>query len=305
LLAERRQLREQARALVLEGADVVAATFGTLVRLAPELPPVVTAVVDEATQAAEPAVWVAVPFVKRLVLVGDPHQLGPVSRGDTGLERSLLQRLVEEARVPLPMLEIQYRMATPIRQLVASVYGARYRDDDAAASRRLDDLAPTTWVDTAGADLREAIDPTTRSLYNEGEAALVAMAVADLRARGVAPEDIGVITPYSAQVACLKRRPELAGVEVATVNAFQGREKEAIAVSWVRSNDEGELGFVSDPRRLTVALTRARRWLWLVGDAATLARHPRFSALLEHHERLGALASVWEPPWSAVLQEKG
>ena len=87
------------------------------------------------------------------------------------------------------------------------------------------------------------------------------------------------------------------------MNAFQGREKDAIAVSWVRSNEEGELGFVADGRRLTVALTRARCWLWLVDDAATLASHPRFSALVAHHERIGALTSAWEPPWSAVLQD--
>jgi ATP-dependent RNA/DNA helicase IGHMBP2 len=303
LLDERRRLRDQARRLVVEGADVIAATFGTLARLAPELPAVATAVVDEATQATEPAVWVAVPFVQRLVLVGDPHQLGPVSKADSGLERSLLQRLVEEARVPLPMLEIQYRMATPIRELVAPVYGANYVDHDIAAARRLDDLPPTTWVDTAGADLREAIDPTTRSLYNEGEAALVAVAVGDLRARGVSPDRIGVITPYSAQVACLKRQAALAGIEVATVNAFQGREKDAIAVSWVRSNEQGELGFVTDGRRLTVALTRARCWLWLVGDAATLACHPRFAAIVEHHEKIDALQSAWDPPWSEVLRD--
>ena len=303
LLDERRALRQKARTLVYESADVIASTFGTLVRVAPELPPVRTAVVDEATQATEPAVWVAVPFVERLVLVGDPHQLGPVSKANSGLERSLLQRLVEEARVPLPMLEVQYRMATPIRELVAEVYGPSYRDDPTAAAQRLDDLPATTWLDTSGAELREAIDPTTKSLFNEGEAALVALAVDELRTRGLAPERIGVITPYSAQVACLERQAALQGVKIATVNAFQGREKDAIAVSWVRSNEQGELGFVSDGRRLTVALTRARRWLWLVGDAATLASHPRFSTIIAHHERIGALSSVWEPPWSAVLDD--
>lgn len=303
LFDERRRLRDQARALVLEGADVIAATFGTLARLGPELPPADTAVVDEATQATEPAIWTAVPHTKRLVLVGDPHQLGPVSKVDSGLERSLLQRFVEEARIPLPMLEIQYRMATPIREQVADIYGDRYRDDPTAAAQRLDDLPPTTWLDTAGRDLHDAIDPTTRSHFNDGEAMLVAHAVAQLRERGIGPERIGVITPYSAQVARLRREPALRDVEVATVNAFQGREKDAIAVSWVRSNEDGELGFVADGRRLTVALTRARAWLWLVGDAATLARHPRFAAIIERHEQAGSLQSAWEPPWSDVLDE--
>lgn len=303
LLAARRQLRDQARAHAIASADVVACTFGTLARVAPDLPPPTTAVVDEATQATEPAVWVAVPFVERLVLVGDPEQLGPVSQAGGLLERSLLQRLVGEARLPLPMLEVQHRMATPIRELVADVYGDSYRDHPSAAEQRLGDLATITWIDTAGADLGESVDPTTRSLFNEGEAALLGLAVAGLRERGMAPERIGVITPYSAQVACLARQPALAGIEIATVNAFQGREKEAIAVSWVRSNERGVLGFVADPRRLTVALTRARCALWQVGDSATLARHPRFAALIAHHADTGTLHSAWEPPWCDVLDQ--
>ncbi|MEZ4440053.1 MAG: AAA domain-containing protein [Polyangiaceae bacterium] len=302
LLAERRALRDQARQHVLDTAEVLASTFGTLARLAPELPPPTTAVVDEATQATEPAVWVAVPFARRLVLVGDPEQLGPVSRvPGSPLERSLLQRLVEEAQVELPMLEVQHRMASPIRELVAEIYGADYRDHPTVAEQQLLDLPRAVWVDTAGAGLGEAMDPTTRSLYNDGEAVLVARAASDLRGRGVAPDRIGVITPYSAQVARLTREPALAGVEVATVNAFQGREKDAILVSWVRSNEEGELGFVADARRLTVALTRARAFLWQVGDSATLARHPRFAALVERHDQRGDLQTVWEPPWADVL----
>lgn len=305
LLAARRQLRDQARAHAIDSADVIACTFGTLARVADELPPPTTAVVDEATQATEPAVWVAVPFVERLVLVGDPEQLGPVSQAGGLLERSLLSRLVDEARLPMPMLEVQHRMATPIRELVAGVYGGSYRDHPSAAAQRLFELPSTTWLDTAGADLGESIDPVTRSLFNEGEAALLALAVAELREKGVSPERIGVITPYSAQVACLARKPALAGVEIATVNAFQGREKDAIAVSWVRHNDRGVLGFVADPRRLTVALTRARAWLWQVGDSATLARHPRFAAVIDHHAATGRLQSVWEPPWCDVLTSIG
>lgn len=303
LLDTRRRLRDQARTYAIEGAQVIACTFGTLCRRAAELPAPTTAVVDEATQATEPAVWVAVPYVDRLVLVGDPEQLGPVTRAPSPLERSLLQRLVDEARLPLPMLQVQHRMARGIRELVAEVYGPAYTDHPAAAEQRLGDLPATSWIDTAGADLGERVDPTTRSLYNQGEAALVGLAVRQLRESGVDPDRIGVITPYSAQVACLAKRPELAGIEVATVNAFQGREKDAIAVSWVRSNDHGELGFVSDARRLTVALTRARRWLWQVGDSATLARHPRFDALVAQHAAAGALHSAWEPPWFDALAD--
>ncbi|MEN0066000.1 MAG: AAA domain-containing protein [Myxococcota bacterium] len=302
LLAELRTLNDQAREHALSTAQCIAATFGTLARRAPEWPKAVTAVVDEATQASEPAVWGAVPFIERLVLVGDPEQLGPISIvPHSPLATSLLQRLIVHESRPAPMLEVQHRMATPIRELVADVYGPTYRDHPRVADQRLLDLPPITWVDTAGAGFAEARDPATQSLYNEGEVALLAMAVGELRDRGVEPERIGVIAPYSAQVGRLAAHPALAGIEVATINAFQGREKDAIAVSWVRSNDLGELGFVADPRRLTVALTRARCWLWQVGDAATLSRHPRFAHLLAHHEDHGALRSVWEPPWSDAV----
>ena len=91
------------------------------------------------------------------------------------------------------------------------------------------------------------------------------------------------------------------GVEIATVNAFQGREKEVILCSFVRSNERGQLGFVADPRRLTVAASRARR-LWIgVGDSATLGASPDFEALFEALQAAEAWATVWEPPWSEAL----
>jgi superfamily I DNA and/or RNA helicase len=106
-----------------------------------------------------------------------------------------------------------------------------------------------------------------------------------------------VIAPYSAQVARLQAAlPE--DVEVATVNAFQGREKEAILCTFVRGNAVGELGFVADDRRLTVALTRARRLLVLTGDSATLGVHPYFSRVMDAIQAKGGWRTVWEAPWT-------
>ena len=302
LLGELREMTDQARDHALASAQCIAATFGTLARRASSWPAPTTAVVDEATQASEPAVWCAVPYVERLVLAGDPEQLGPVSRVPRSpLATSLLERLLDGDVPAVPMLEVQHRMSAAIRALVGEVYGPAYRDHPRVAGQALLDLPPITWVDTAGAELLEARDPTTQSLYNEGEVALVAMAVADLRARGVSPDRIAVLAPYSAQIGRLAAHPELRGVEVATINGFQGREQDAVAVSWVRSNHEGDLGFVVDPRRLTVALTRARCWLWQVGDTVTLSRHPRFASLIAHHAAHAALRSVWESPWAETL----
>ena len=129
---------------------------------------------------------------------------------------------------------------------------------------------------------------------------VIAAAVEALLAAGVAAEDIGVIAPYTAQVHRL--RAAIPGVEVATVNAFQGREKEAILCSFVRSNPDGELGFVADVRRMVVALTRARQFLLCVGDSATLGRHPAFERVLERFALEDALHSVFEEPWSVAVE---
>lgn len=311
LLGERRRLLRQARAHAIAAADVIAVTFGSVHRFSAWLPRDALAVVDEATQAIEPAVWTLVPHTRHLVLVGDPHQLGPVvSHPGNPLEVSLLQRLVE-ASWPAAILGIQRRMHADIQGCVADVYGEAYVADRLVATHRLSDLpgvdpspltdASVVWIDTAGSGLDEAVDPTTRSTYCAGEIGLVEMVVRQLRHAGVGADDIGVIAPYSAQVARLSARAALADVEVATVNAFQGREKEVILCSFVRSNEDGELGFVADGRRLTVAITRARRLLVCVGDSATLSTAQRFAELLGHLESTGAVQSVWEPPWSAIL----
>ena len=299
LFRERRELSRRARRQEIENAQVLACTFGSLARLAPELPPPVTAVVDEATQAIEPAVWTCVPYVQRLVLVGDPHQLGPVvMQPGNPLQTSLLQRLVE-ARIELPMLEVQHRMREELAELVRPTYGQRWRTHPLAAAQSVPrgvDACPAVWVDTAGAGLDERRDPVTASLYNLGEARLVQGLVRRLLQAGLPPDDLGVIAPYSAQIRRL--RELLPQVEVATVNAFQGREKPVIVCSFVRSNPDGELGFVSDARRLTVATTRARRQWIGVGDASTLASSPDFERLFAQLEAGGAWRSVWEPPYS-------
>ncbi len=302
LYKQRRDLAQQARRQILDQAQVLACTFGSLARLAPELPRPVTAVVDEATQAIEPAVWSTVPYVQRLVLVGDPHQLGPVVlQPGNPLQRSLLQRLVE-LQLELPMLQVQHRMRAELAELVRPTYGASWSTHPLAAAQEVPgglDASPAVWVDTAGSGLDEARDPVTRSLYNQGEVELVRAIVERLIEAGTEPGDIGVIAPYSAQIGRL--RQALPQLEVATVNAFQGRELPVIVCSFVRSNAEGDLGFVADPRRLTVAVTRARRQWVGVGDASTLASSPAFEQLFAQLEDQGGWRSVWEPPYQDWL----
>lgn len=300
LFDERRRLVELARGWVFGTATVIASTHGTLAArmLDGEAPPAPgLVVVDEATQALEPAIWVSAPKAQRLVLFGDPHQLGPVvtSRNPV-LERSLLERLLDH--MDAPMLEVQRRMHGDIHALVQDVYGAAWRPHASVADRTLGDLPPVELVDTAGSGSEERVDPRSLSRWNPEEVRLVGLALRRLLDAGVAPAAIAVATPYSAQVARIRALPEAAGVRVGSVNALQGQEADAVLLSFVRSNPDGEIGFLNDERRLTVGLTRARSHLWMCGDSATLGRHPRYAALLEACEALGALTSVWEPPWT-------
>ena len=112
-------------------------------------------------------------------------------------------------------------------------------------------------------------------------------------------EHIGIITPYAAQVGTLRAMPSLVGIDIGSVNAFQGRERPVILVSWVRSNPDGTLGFVTDERRLTVAWSRARCLLVQVGDLATLSAFHRFT---DAADRLGGdVVTAWESPWADLL----
>ncbi len=183
-------------------------------------------------------------------------------------------------------------------------YGGSLRADASVAAHRLYGLpgvrrealteAPVQFIDTAGAGYDEEREPDGESRLNPQEAALVARKVQALLDAGVRPEDVAVIAPYAAQVRRLRELLPVAGLEIDSVDGFQGREKEAVVLSLVRSNTENEIGFLADVRRTNVALTRARRKLLLVGDSATLSALPFYRRLFEHFEATGAYQTVWE-----------
>ena len=135
-----------------------------------------------------------------------------------------------------------------------------------------------------------------KSRLNPREAELAAKKVRQLLDAGVRPADMAVIAPYAAQVRRLRELLPVPGLEVDSVDGFQGREKEAVVFTLVRSNPEGEIGFLGDVRRTNVALTRARRKLVVIGDSATLANHPFYQRMLTYFESIGAYTSVWEEP---------
>ena len=268
------------------------------------------AVIDEACQCSEPSCWIPLLRAKRIVLAGDHCQLPPTvishEAAREGFAVSMQERLVElyGASVCQPLL-VQYRMHEQImRYPSAQFYDCRLEADETVAGHRLCDLAEveddelTTnavrFIDTSGSSFDEEREKAGRSLANPEEAALAIKKAKDLIALGVGADDIAIITPYTAQVRMLQERLDVEGVEVGSIDGFQGREKEALIISLVRSNADKEIGFLKDTRRMNVALTRARRKLIVIGDSSTISDHPFYSGLLNHFDAIEAYHGVWD-----------
>ena len=164
-----------------------------------------------------------------------------------------------------------------------------------------------SFIDTAGADYDEELEPDGASRRNTQEGRLVIEKVRQLLASGISAADIAVIAPYAAQVRWLRQHVadpavEIDSLEIDSVDGFQGREKEAVVISLVRSNREGEIGFLADTRRMNVALTRARRKLIVVGDSATLGGHPFYAALFDYFQSIGSYHTVWDEAfWRSLM----
>ena len=298
LLAEARAREDRAEADVLERAQVVLATLTGSESKALRKRRFDLAVIDEATQAVEPAAYLALLKADRAVLAGDHLQLPPTVLSEAGqrggLAISLFERLAQARGDAMVTLAEQHRMNERIMRYPSdALYGGRLRAHPSVAGHALDE-APLEVIDTAGRGFDEETPEGSESKVNPGEAELAAAEAQRLLDRGVAPWDIAVIAPYDAQVQLL--RQHLAAhtdLEVDTVDGFQGREKEAVIVSLTRSNEAGELGFLADIRRMNVALTRARKKLVVVGDGATVRRHPFYDGFFRYAESLGAWQSAW------------
>ncbi len=310
LLSEARKLEQLAVERVLDAAPIVCATLTgvdseTLGQRRFHL-----AVLDEACQSTEPASWVPLLRTDRVVFAGDPCQLPPtvlsVDAADQGLAVSLMERVMATLGPGVSrLLTVQYRMHADIMGFSsAEFYNGELIADDSVVSHRLAELSgvepgpltesPVKFIDTAGASYDEELEEDTGSRRNPQEAAVAARAVRQLLGAGVAAGDVAVIAPYAAQVRLLRELLAGSGVEIDSVDGFQGREKEAVVISLVRSNPEGEIGFLADVRRTNVALTRARRKLVVIGDSATLANHEFYARMLGYFETIGAYSSIWE-----------
>jgi len=249
---------------------------------------------DEATQATEPASLVPlVRGARQIVLVGDHRQLPPtvISRRaeNGGLRRSLFERLVAMGIEPM-LLDTQYRMHPAISDFPnRTFYDGRLVDGITAADRPNpagllwnDWEVPMAFLPVNGDEL---LSPDGASKENPAEAGWVTKILENLLQAGDLEEaDIGIITPYAGQVRAIRDAlPERNdSVEVHTVDGYQGREKEVIIFSCVRSNSDGTVGFLSDERRLNVALTRAKRGLIVIGDPDTLRNDETWASWLDY-----------------------
>jgi len=265
------------------------------------------AVIDEGSQQVEPSTLIAISKAKRFFLAGDHKQLPPtiLSEEAKELEKTLFERLIEAHPRLSIMLEVQYRMNEKIMQFPnREFYGGKLIAAPEAKDRLLEDLGVSPpqrfkkvlspsealgFVDTSRINAPEFQPEGSTSYENFEEARICLELVEELLRMGLKREDIGVITPYAAQVKLLKElfREKGIRVEVNSVDGFQGREKEVILISFVRSNEEGEVGFLRDTRRLNVAITRPRRKLICIGDPATLCTHPVYKKFLSYLKEQG------------------
>jgi predicted DNA helicase len=284
-----------------------------------------TVFIDEAAQALEPGCWIPIAKGKRVVLAGDHHQLPPTVKSEKaatgGLRETLFEKCIKRQPATARMLTVQYRMHEQIMAFSSEqFYGGKLEAHQSVRHAGLSayDLSfapdlPVEFLDTAGLGFNEITIPESRSTANPEEADLLLKRLTQLlqllephnhysRAEHEQNHDqnsltIGVIAPYRAQINYLKDAIEendyLNGLQqrrllsVGTVDSFQGQERDIIAISLTRSNHHGEIGFLSDIRRMNVGMTRARRKLLLVGDSSTLSSNPFFMDLLAYVKRIG------------------
>ena len=308
LWKEARAIEKSISKRIIQQSDVVLATHGGIGQLiASERFDLVC--LDEASQATEPLSWIPILLAEKVVMAGDPLQLPPTIHSPEAAEGGLKITLMERIQPDLPdklktLLRIQYRMNGQIMGFSS----AQFYENKLVAHASVKDhslldiphVSPTgltgarlVFVDTAGTNYTETWNELLDSRENEGEANLVLKLWNELSEAGVKPHWAALISPYAAQVRLLRHQVP-PGLEVGTVDGFQGREKEVILLSLVRSNDHGEVGFLSDTRRMNVAMTRARRLLIVVGDSATIGRHKFYEAFLDYVQTHGEHRSAWE-----------
>ena len=265
-----------------------------------------TLFIDEAAQALEPACWIAIRKADRVILAGDHCQLPPTVKAPealrAGLGHTLMQAIVKNKPETVSLLKLQYRMNDEIMRFSSEwFYGGMLQSAPEVKYRSILDFdTPIEWINTEGMDCNEEFVGENYGRINKPEAELSIAQLKEYitkigRERFLSERiDVGLISPYKAQVQYLRRlvrndaffKPYRQAITINTVDGFQGQERDVILISLVRANEEGQIGFLNDLRRMNVAITRARMKLIILGDASTLTRHAFYKKLYGYIESL-------------------
>ena len=273
-----------------------------------------TLFVDEAGQALEAATWIAVRKADRVVLAGDHCQLPPTIKcyeaERSGLSRTMMERVAMRWPQAVTLLCTQYRMHSDIMQFSSQwFYGGNLVAAPEVSDRGILDYdIAMEWIDTSDMDFAERTVSAGNSRLNTLEAdffvAQLERYVQRIGVQRIIDEriDFGLISPYKAQVKYLRTKIKKSAVlkpikqqlSINTIDGFQGQERDVVMISLVRSNDDGRIGFLSDLRRMNVAITRARMKVIIVGDASTLQHHKFYGRLRAYIEQLAPGRGVGE-----------
>ena len=268
-----------------------------------------TLFIDEAAQALEAACWIPIRRASRVIFAGDHCQLPPTVKSlpalKGGLGKTLMECIVERLPEAVTLLGVQYRMNEEIMRFSSDwFYGGKVQTAPQIKYRGILDYdLPMVWVDTSDLDIHEEFVGESFGRINKIEAELTLNELkkyfTKIGKTRILEEriDVGIISPYRAQVQYLRRlikknefyKPYRHLISVNTVDGFQGQERDIIVISLVRSNDEGQIGFLRDLRRMNVAITRARMKLIILGDAKTMTRHPFYKKLFEYVQAMQGL----------------
>lgn len=285
---------------IIEISDVILATNSSAALDSIAKTKFDVAIIDEASQATIPSILIPIAKARRFILAGDHKQLPPtiISAKAGDLEKTLFEELIKIYPSKSQLLNVQYRMNKLLMKFPnKEFYNNGLKSDASVDEIKIDDLLNSNnheeallFINTSNVDNnREAHLKDSKSIMNQLESEIAVRIAKDYLDAGISEEDIGIISPYADQVKVIQEKTP---VEVKTVDGFQGREKEIIIISTVRSNDDGNIGFLKDLRRLNVAITRAKRKLIIVGNKETLKNSPTYTRLIEFVENENLLVDI-------------
>ena len=285
---------------IIETSDVILATNSSSALESIARVKFDVAIIDEASQATIPSVLIPIAKAHRFILAGDHKQLPPTIISDRAgeLSKTLFEELIHMYPFKSQLLNVQYRMNSLLMKFPnAEFYNNGLKSDSSVDDINIKDILDShqkeealLFVDTSNIDMEgETHLKDSKSIINSIEAEISVSICEDYLNDGVSEDEIGIISPYADQVKIIQ---ENTPVEVKTVDGFQGREKEIIIISTVRSNENGNIGFLKDLRRLNVAITRAKRKLIIIGNKDTLKANPTYERLIKFCEDRNLLVKI-------------